>query len=240
MPRTPRPRIENTLLAAVPARARRSLLARCERVELTAGEVLCQPGTPMRHVYFPLKSFVAMVAPMADGEIQVGMVGSEGMIGVSLVLGERISSLRGLVQGDGSAWKLAEGPFRQVVDRSPALRQTLNRYLCVLIGELAQNTGCARFHLVEARLARWLLMARDRAHGNSFFITHAFLADMLGVRRVGVTNAASALQARRLIHYSRGNVTILNGRALEAVACDCYRSGKLMYDAALGRGARST
>lgn len=191
----------------------------------------------MRHVYFPVESFIAMVAPMDDGAIQVGMVGNEGMVGVSLMLGARTSSLRGFVQGGGSAWKMGDGPFRQEVDRSPALRQTLNRYLCVLIGQLAQNTGCARFHLVDARLARWLLMARDRAHRNSFFITHEFLSDMLGVRRVGVTNAASALQAAKLIRYSRGNVTILNGRGLEAVACECYRAGDLMYESALGSGA---
>lgn len=194
----------------------------------------------MRHVYFPLESFAAMVAPMGDGAIQVGMVGNEGMVGVSLVLGVRTSSLHGLVQGGGSAWKLGDGPFRQEVEHSPALRQKLNRYLCVLIGQLAQDTGCARFHLVEARLARWLLMARDRAHANSFFITHEFLANMLGVRRAGVSDAAGALQADRLIRYSRGNVTILNGRALEVAACECYRAGKLMYASGLGPGSRST
>lgn len=236
MPSAARAKIENRLLAAVPSRVRRHLLGRCEKVELVPGEVLCTPGRPMHHVYFPLESFVAMVAPMADGAIQVGMVGNEGMVGVSLILGVRISPLRGIVQCGGSAWKIGAGPFEQEVDRSPALRQTLNRYLCVLIGQLAQNTGCARFHLVEARLARWLLMARDRAHRNSFFITHEFLSDLLGVRRVGVTNAASALQAAKLIRYSRGNVTILNGRGLEAAACECYEAGDLMYESALGPG----
>lgn len=229
--------IENRLLAAVPARVRRQLLERCDRVELTPGEVVCTPGMPMHHVYFPLESFVAMVAPVDDGAMQVGMVGNEGMVGVSLMLGVGTSSLRGLVQGGGSAWKMREGAFRQEVDRSPALRQTLNRYLCVLIGQLAQNTGCARFHLVEARLARWLLMARDRAHRNSFYITHEFLSDMLGVRRVGVTNAASALQSAKLIRYSRGNVTIVNGRGLKAAACECYRAGEFMYESVLGPGA---
>ena len=237
MPSAKRTQIENRLLAAVPARVRQHLLARAEKVELAAGDVLCRPGESMHHAYFPIECFISMVAPMGDGEIQVGMVGNEGMVGASLMLGVSESSLYGLVQGGGTAWKIGAGPFMQEVERSPALRQKLNRYLCVLIGQLAQNAGCARFHLVEARLARWLLMAGDRAHKKSFFITHEFLSDLLGVRRVGVTNAATALQAGKLIRYSRGNVTILNHRGLQGAACECYRSGNLMYESMLGPGA---
>ncbi len=175
-----------------------------------------------------------MVAPIDESTMQVGMVGNEGVVGASVMLGVNDSSLYGLVQGGGSAWRIGTAAFLRELERSPALRQNINRYLCVLIGQLAQNAGCARFHLVEARLASWLLTTRDRAHGNEFFITHGLLADMLGVRRVGITNAASALQAGKLIRYSRGNVTILNSRGLEAAACECYRAGKLMYESVLG------
>ena len=166
--------------------------------------------------------------------MQVGMVGNEGAVGALLALGVDHASMHALVQGGGSASRIAAADFLTELKRSPALRQQTNRYLCMLIGQLAQNAGCARFHLVESRLARWLLMAGDRAHGNEFSITHELLADMLGVRRVGVTNAAGALQASKLIRYSRGKITILNRRALEAAACECYRDGKQMYEDMLG------
>ncbi|MEO8445264.1 MAG: Crp/Fnr family transcriptional regulator [Gammaproteobacteria bacterium] len=224
----------NRILALVPRKDRQHLLARCDKVALTPADELCKPGERMGYVYFPIDSFVAMVAPIDEVVMQVGMVGREGVVGASLMLGVDNSSLRGIVQGGGSAWRISAADFREEAERSPSLRQKVNRYLCVQIGQLAQNAGCARFHLVEARLASWLLMARDRAHGNEFFITHEFLANMLGVRRVGVTNAAGALQARKLIRYSRGNVTILNGRGLESAACECYRTGKEMYASVLG------
>lgn len=234
MPSATDVRATNRLLAALPHKDRERLLGRCENVELTPGDELCKPGEPIRHVYFPVDSFVAMVAPIDKGTMQVGMVGSEGVVGASVMLGVNDSSLYGLVQGGGSAWRIGAAAFGRELERSPSLRKIINRYLCVLIGQLAQNSGCARFHLVESRLASWLLTARDRAHGNDFFITHELLADMLGVRRVGITNAASALQAGRLIRYSRGNVTILNSRGLEAAACECYRAGKDMYESVFG------
>jgi CRP-like cAMP-binding protein len=234
MPSAAKAQTTNRLLTALPRKDREHLLARCENVELAPADELCKPGERIRHVYFPVDSFVAMVAPIDGSTMQVGMVGNEGVVGASVMLGVNDSTLHGLVQGGGSAWRIGTAAFRQELERSPSLRQCLNRYLCVLIGQLAQNAGCARFHLVEARLASWLLMARDRAHGNEFFITHEFLADMLGVRRVGVTNAAGTLQARKLIRYSRGNVKILNSRGVEAAACDCYRAGKEMYESVLG------
>lgn len=226
---------ENRLLAALPAADRRRLLANCVPIDLALGDILTEPGDGARHAFFPIDSFISLIAPI-DGraQLEVGLVGNEGMAGSSLILGVRVSSLRSLVQGAGRAWRLDAATFTREIERSPALRRVLNDYLYVVLAQLAQTAGCTRFHFVEARLARWLLMTRDRAHSNGFHITHEFLAYMLGVRRVGVTRAASALQRRELIHYTRGNLEILDARGLEAAACSCYGADKAMYADVMG------
>jgi CRP-like cAMP-binding protein len=225
----------NRLLAALPRKDRLHFLAGCEEVDLVLSDVLFEPGEHIRHVHFPTTGFISMVAPI-DGamRLEVGLVGEEGMAGTPLILGVNRSPLQALVQGEGSSLRMDAGAFRDELARCPALRQLLDRYLFVRMTQLAQSTGCTRFHLVEARLARWLLMTQDRAHASVFYITHEFLAMMLGVRRVGVTRAATSLQKRQLIRYSRGHITILDRGGLEAASCACYRTDREAYRRILG------
>jgi CRP-like cAMP-binding protein len=225
-----RPVIENLLLGALPATLQRKLFARGERVDITPATVLHQAGMPVVHVYFPIDGSVALVAG-ATGEVklEIGMVGNEGMLGISVMLGVPAASQQWLVQSGGLAWRIEVAPFLASLSRSPQLRQQLNHYLHVRLSQLAQTSVCKRFHVVEERLARWLLMIRDRAHGNAFHVTHAGLAHVLGVRRAGITLAAGSLQKRLLIRYVRGELQILDGAGLERAACGCYAADKQIY-----------
>jgi len=225
----------NRLLATLPSKDHQQVLANCESVELHLAEVINESGERIRHVYFPTGSFVSLVTPLDDHVgLEAMLVGNEGMIGTPLILGVEVTLLRTFVQGAGSAWCMTPERFRDVLRQSGALQATLNRYLHVLTGQLAQMVACTHFHVVEVRLARWLLMAQDRAHSDHFHVTHEFLAFMLGVRRVGVTKAASALQQRKLIHYSRGDITVLDRAGLKAAACGCYGAAEALYDRILG------
>ena len=228
----------NLLLASLPDAEHRALAARCERVELTFGEVLCKQGARIRHVYFPTGGFVSLFAQIdARPGLEVGLVGTEGALGVALALGVRDAPVRAIVQGTGSALRMDAAHFAGELEHSPALRQATHRYLYVMLSQLAGMAACTRFHLVEERLARWLLMTRDRAGSDEFYLTQEFMALMLGVRRAGVTRAAGALQKRRLVRYSRGRITILNGRALEEASCTCYATARETYTRVMTDGS---
>jgi len=216
-------KVANSLLAALPGKDYQRLASGLEQVVLKFGDVLYEPGHKIRHVYFPGNSLVSLLT-IVDGRtaLEVGMVGREGMLGLPLALGTDISPVRALVQGSGTALRMTSKRFSREIRKSPQLQQGVHRYANALIAQVSQTAACNRFHVVGARLARWLLMTRDRMRSGDFRLTHEFLAHMLGVRRVGVTTAARALQARKLIDYSRGQIRILNHKGLEAAACECY------------------
>jgi CRP-like cAMP-binding protein len=224
------PTAENHLIELLPRKDRRRLLNLAEKVDLAPSEVLGGVGEPTRHVYFPIDGFISMVTSI-DGKpvLEVGMIGREGMFGAQLALNVATQPLHALVQGAGSAWRITSGAFSQELKKSPALKETLHRYMYVLMSQLAASAACIRFHPIDARLGRWLLMMHDRAHADSFWVTHEFLAFMLGVRRVGVTLAAGVLQRRGLIEYSRGRVTVLDRKKLAAATCSCYASDRQTY-----------
>ena len=216
--------IPNLLLAALPRKSYAELLPGLTPVLLTFGEVLYEPGQPIDQVYFPGDSMVSLLTLVEDHlALEVGLVGPEGAVGAPLALGIDRSPVRALVQGGGSAMRMSGGAFRRALRRSSPLQRSLLRYVHALMSQVTQTAACNRFHVVERRLARWLLMTRDRVRSGEFRLTQDFLAHMLGVRRVGVTEAAGALQQRKLIEYSRGVIRILNDRGLEAAACSCYR-----------------
>ena len=230
--------IENSLLAAIPRKEYRRLLAGLEPVTLIFGQVLYEPGETIRHVYFPNKSLVSLLT-LADGHLalEVGLIGREGMVGVPLVLGHTVSSVRALVQGTGTAMRMPATQFQKEFRLSAPLQRELYRYIHTLMSQISQTAACNRFHVVEMRLARWLLMTHDRVKSDHFRMTHEFLAHMLGVRRVGVTKAAHALQKQNLISYSRGDITVLDRDGLVAAACECYEVVKDMHDGALTEAA---
>ena len=231
MPSTQRALAVNGLLESLPSSDLRRMLAGCETVELVFADVLYKPGERLSHVYFPLKGFISLIMPVDESaSLEVGLIGNEGMFGIPLVLGVDVSPVRAVVQGAGPALRMDAATFCRELGRSQALQREIDRYVFVHMSQLAQTAGCTRFHVVEARLARWMLMTQDRAHADTFHVTQEFLAFMLGVRRVGVTKAASSLQKRGLIHYSRGDITVLDRRGLKAASCGCYKADRESYD----------
>jgi CRP-like cAMP-binding protein len=230
---TPR---SNHLLDGLSRRESQQFFARCEQIELFFGDILCHADDPVQYAYFPLGSFISLVSAV-DGHdgLALSLIGCEGMVGVPLVLGVGTSTFRATVQGRGSALRINAAAFRRELDSIPSLRRRLDRYIHVLLAQFAQMAACTRFHPLDARLARWLLTTQDRARSNEFHLTHELLAQMLGVRRVGVTNAAGIMQRQGLLSYTRGEITVLDRHGLENMSCGCYRIAQHTYDKELGQ-----
>jgi CRP-like cAMP-binding protein len=232
--------VPNHLLDALPRKDYRKLLPALELVKLDFGQILYESHAQIRHVYFPIDCFVSMLTTVDAGRAaEVGLIGSEGMIGVPMALGIAVSPFRAVVQGGGTAMRLKTVDFRRSFGSSAALKREVFLFTHLLMIQVAQTAACNRFHVVTQRMARWMLMTRDRVNSNEFRITQEFLALMLGVRRVGVTVAMSALRARKVIAYRRGTVTILDHGGLVAAACGCYKTVKDAYSQAQAQKGNS-
>ena len=224
----------NRLLATLTTKEYKRLLPKLKTVSLVLGEVLYEPGAVIKYVYFPNDSIISLISELSENSLlEVGMVGNEGMAGLAVFMGVNSSSTRALVQGAGTAMRMSSAAVRTEASQLGNFHHLLHRYSHSLLTQVSQSSACNRFHFVDARLARWLLMTKDRLGAEEFPLTQEFLSTMLGVRREGVSKAAGALQAAKLIRYSRGMITILNRRGLEAKSCQCYAIIKAETDAYL-------
>jgi CRP-like cAMP-binding protein len=222
---------ENRLLAALPDSAYEALAPSLERMDLRRGEALHEPGGPRRYVYFPAGSIVSLLYTLENGaSTQFAVAGSEGIVGICVFMGGQTASNRAVVQIAGCAYRVEASVLKRQFERSLALQGLLLRYAQALIAQMAQTAVCNRHHNVNQQLCRLLLLSLDRLSGNEVAMTHERIAQTLGVRRVGVTQAAGGLQAAGLIGYRRGHITVLDRKGLEERACECYATVKNEYD----------
>jgi CRP-like cAMP-binding protein len=219
--------VTNRILAALPEGEYKYLSPHLEFAALRFKQALYEPSMPMQFGYFPNSGMICLIAVMRDGaSVEVGVIGNEGFVGTPILLGVKATPNRALVQVSGTSLRINAEALAAILPRTPRLELMLRRFIQAQIFQLAQLAACNRFHEVEERLARWLLMARDRAGSGVLPLTHEFLAEMLGTRRSTVTVAAGALQRAGLIDYGRGRVRILDRTGLENIACECYKVTK--------------
>ena len=214
---------QNQLLAALPPDAMARLANHFELVALRLGDMLYQPGSPLWHAYFPTTAIVSLHCVMASGaSAEAAGVGHEGMVGISLFMGGDTMASSAVVQTSGHAYRLDSHLLKQEFDRGDWLQRALLRYTQALVTQVMQTVACTRHHLLEQQLCRWLLLTLDRSPTHELVLTQELVANMLGVRREGVTEAAGKLQQARLISYRRGHITVLDRAGLERHACECY------------------
>lgn len=226
------PTTDNLLIRQLPHRARQQLLASCEPFELAASAELVRRGQPLRHAHFLTEGFVSLVIDMAPyPALQVGMVGRDDMLGADLLLGLGKAPWRAVVQGPGLSWRIGARALRRECALHPALLRLVRASVLLQLQRQTLAVACGRFHHLSERLARWLLVCQDAAHSDRFHVTQECMALMLGVRRVGVTVAASEFQHGGLIRYHRGELTVLDRPALTARACSCYAADRVLQRA---------
>ncbi|MFN6487340.1 MULTISPECIES: Crp/Fnr family transcriptional regulator [unclassified Nostoc] len=214
----------NKLLAALPSNDYERLLPHLKLVLLSTRQVIYEPGEPITYVYFPQNAVISIVTCMKDGStVEVGIVSNEGMVGIPVILGGNTTTTKAFVQIGGAGMQMDADVFRSEFNQGGAIQNLLLRYVRAIYTELTQGCACNRLHTLEERLARWLLTVSDRLESEEFPLTQEFIAQMLGVRRSGVTVAASALSRAGMIRYQRGQINILNREDLEATSCECYR-----------------
>jgi CRP-like cAMP-binding protein len=231
---------ENRILARLTEDEHERLRPRLEEVELKLGEVLTEPDEPIRYVYFPHRSALSVISIMEDGsEVEIGVIGNEGMSGLPIVLGTDSAPLQTIVQVANGASRIASNVFREEIVRGGQLYELMLRYAQAFFIQTAQTAACNRLHKLDERLARWLLMCQDRAMSCTLELTHEFLSIMLGVRRAGVSIAIGKLQADGILNGARGRVQIKDRQGLEAASCECYQVVRKEYQRLLGREALS-
>lgn len=222
-PRAPNSTERNRLLLALPRAVYRELLPDLEPVILPRGTVVFEARDPITHVYFPQRCVVSLLAAAGDGPgVEVGLVGNEGMVGLSAFLGASTSTTQAVLQVPDGAWRMEIGVFRRAIAGETALRQVLQRYTQTVLSQITQGLACNQRHAVSPRCARWLLMAHDRVGADQFQLTQEFLGQMLGARRPTVSITAGGLQALGFIRYTRGTITVVDRVGLEGAACTCY------------------
>jgi CRP-like cAMP-binding protein len=226
---------QNRLLAALPSEELKRLLPYIEQVSLSHGQTIIKPHEPIPFVYFPLNSLLSLVTVMEDGStVEAGSVGREGMAGLPILLDARTTPMQTLTQIPGQAVRIKAEILKEAFNAGGALRQILHRYMHTAIVVSSQTAACNRLHHLEIRLCRWLLMSSDGVCSDELRLTQEFLSTMLGVRRAGVSEAASQLQDKGLIRYQRGRIQILDRKSLEAAACECYGVVKAEYERLFG------
>lgn len=221
----------NALLAALPETTWARWAPHLEPVDLKLGQVLCESGWSMDHVYFPTTAIVSLLCVMKDGaSAEIAVVGRDGLVGVSTFMGGESTTSRSVVQSAGRGYRIARGFLMKEFDEGGPVLHLLLRYTQALITQMAQTAVCNRHHSVDQQLCRWLLLSLDRLQTNELVMTQELMANMLGVRREGVTEAAGNLQHAGLLRYRRGHITVLDRGGLEARSCECYRVVKTEYE----------